>query len=57
MITAQDGDSQERALYAQLRDVLKSVRWLKRACLALMLAIFFSGFALWVVRHPQSFGL
>ncbi len=56
MITAESVKSPVNQLYADLREVQKNVRWLKRACAAVMVVTFSGALLLWAVRHPQSFG-
>lgn len=47
----------EQHLYGELRRAMTHVRWLKRACLLLLVANLLAGIALWLVRNPQSLGL
>ena len=44
-------------LYAELHATLARARWLKRACIALLILDISALFALWLTRTPLSLGL
>ena len=43
-------------LYSELRQLLIQVRWLKRACLMLLIFNIVAAVILWILHNPQSFG-
>jgi hypothetical protein len=54
LIDKQNSSAQQ--LYNELREVLINVRWLKRACVTLLVFNFAAAMALWIIHNPQSFG-
>jgi hypothetical protein len=56
MITPDSSISPTAQMYADLRDVLRNIRWLQRGCLMVFGITFFGGLFLWILRNPQTFG-
>jgi len=54
LIDKQNSSAQQ--LYNELREVLINVRWLKRACVTLLVFNFAAAMVLWIIHNPQSFG-